>query len=165
MDGWEETGRIDAVYNLEVEQDHTYFVGAATWSFSVWSHNTQPGNPCAAPTRPHYAEWTLEGPHGGVIANGEEFSGVEFPLEPGERLTFPEQSWYGHTEGKIISDLMDEGELRPGRRLTIEGERPPCPNCQNTMKWASGEFQMEIVYFDGEMNSYWWKNGKFIGGP
>lgn len=45
MDGWvtvesvENTGRIETVYNLEVEGDHTYFVGASEWGFPVWAHN------------------------------------------------------------------------------------------------------------------------------
>ena len=33
------TGEIKPVYNLRVSQDHTYFVGSATWGFSVWVHN------------------------------------------------------------------------------------------------------------------------------
>ena len=28
------------VFNLEIETHHTYFVGATTWGFSVWSHNS-----------------------------------------------------------------------------------------------------------------------------
>src|SRR5205823_5076265 len=27
------------VYNLEVEDDHTYFVGEAEWGWSAWAHN------------------------------------------------------------------------------------------------------------------------------
>jgi hypothetical protein len=44
-DGWvavksiESTGRVETVYNLEVEDDHTYFVGKPEWGFSVWAHN------------------------------------------------------------------------------------------------------------------------------
>jgi hypothetical protein len=34
----EDTGRIETVYNLEVEDDHTYFVGQG-WGWSVWAHN------------------------------------------------------------------------------------------------------------------------------
>ncbi len=33
------TGRTAAVYNLRVAEDHTYFVGARGWGFSVWAHN------------------------------------------------------------------------------------------------------------------------------
>jgi hypothetical protein len=51
MDGWvtveavEDTGRIETVYNLEVEDDHTYFVGTDEWGFSVWAHNAYDVDP------------------------------------------------------------------------------------------------------------------------
>ncbi len=35
----EDTGRYETVYNLRVEDYHTYFVGAADWGFAVWAHN------------------------------------------------------------------------------------------------------------------------------
>ena len=44
-DGWvfvksvTETGRVETVYNLRVEDYHTYFVGASEWGFAVWAHN------------------------------------------------------------------------------------------------------------------------------
>ena len=34
------TGRVEEVYNVEVEGDHTYFVGCDEWGFGVWAHNT-----------------------------------------------------------------------------------------------------------------------------
>lgn len=34
-----DTGEVRTVYNLEVEDDHTYFVGCDEWGFSVWAHN------------------------------------------------------------------------------------------------------------------------------
>jgi hypothetical protein len=34
-----DTGRLATVYNLEIEDDHTYFVGCDEWGFSVWAHN------------------------------------------------------------------------------------------------------------------------------
>jgi hypothetical protein len=39
VEGVEDTGRIETVYNLEIEDDHTYFVGCDEWGFSVWAHN------------------------------------------------------------------------------------------------------------------------------
>jgi hypothetical protein len=39
-DGVENTRRAEPVYNIEVEEDHTYFVGdPVTWGFSLWTHN------------------------------------------------------------------------------------------------------------------------------
>ena len=38
-----DTGRVETVYNVEVEGDHTYFVGDETeWGFDVWLHNASP---------------------------------------------------------------------------------------------------------------------------
>jgi Pretoxin HINT domain len=34
-----ETGECETVYNLRVEDFHTYFVGCQEWGFSVWAHN------------------------------------------------------------------------------------------------------------------------------
>jgi len=39
VEGVEETGRVETVYNVEVEDFHTYFVGSNEWGFSVWAHN------------------------------------------------------------------------------------------------------------------------------
>jgi hypothetical protein len=33
------TDKIRPVFNIRVAQDHTYFVGADNWAFSVWVHN------------------------------------------------------------------------------------------------------------------------------
>jgi hypothetical protein len=30
---------VVSVYNVEVEENHTYFVGCDEWGFSVWAHN------------------------------------------------------------------------------------------------------------------------------
>ncbi len=38
-----DTGEWEAVYNVRVEEFHTYFVGGDAWAFSVWAHNTGAG--------------------------------------------------------------------------------------------------------------------------
>lgn len=38
-EGVADSGRVETVYNLEVEGDHTYFVGDGIWGFDVWAHN------------------------------------------------------------------------------------------------------------------------------
>jgi hypothetical protein len=35
----ENTGRYEKVYNLRVQDYHTYFVGGEDWGFAVWAHN------------------------------------------------------------------------------------------------------------------------------
>ena len=37
VDGVADSGRVETVYNLEVEDDHTYFVGSDEWGFAVWA--------------------------------------------------------------------------------------------------------------------------------
>jgi hypothetical protein len=39
VEGIADSGRIELVYNFEVEDDHTYFVGKEAWGFDVWVHN------------------------------------------------------------------------------------------------------------------------------
>jgi hypothetical protein len=36
-----DTGEVQTVYNLEVAEAHTYFVGMKEWGFSVWAHNSE----------------------------------------------------------------------------------------------------------------------------
>jgi len=142
---------VRRVYNLTVEGRHMYRV--ARWGVLV--HN----NGCGAGQAGHIAEWELRGPRGGRLSSGTEISGVDFALPPGIRLSFPEQSWYGHTEGKVISDLMDSGKLMPGRTLMIEGELPPCSNCRSIMQWTSEQFQMIVDYVDATGQTWTWING------
>ena len=44
VEGIADSGRIDTVYNIEVEEDHTYFVGALDWGWSLWAHNYRAGS-------------------------------------------------------------------------------------------------------------------------
>ncbi len=39
VEGVEETGRYETVYNVRVADYHTYFVGELDWDFSLWAHN------------------------------------------------------------------------------------------------------------------------------
>jgi Pretoxin HINT domain len=43
VEGVADSGKVETVYNLEVEEHHTYFVGAPEWGLDVWSHNYRPG--------------------------------------------------------------------------------------------------------------------------
>jgi hypothetical protein len=36
-----DTGEWETVYNLQVADHHTYFVGSEEWGFSVWAHNAE----------------------------------------------------------------------------------------------------------------------------
>jgi intein/homing endonuclease len=39
VESWEDNGELELVHNVEVSEDHTYFVGGFDWAFSVWAHN------------------------------------------------------------------------------------------------------------------------------
>ena len=102
----EDAGKWEKVYNWEIEDYHTYFVSASEDAPNVWAHNTAP---CTSDDDVHFAEYTLLSRRRGLLAAGEEFSETGFALAPGEKLTFFEQALYGHTEGIIVSDLMEAG--------------------------------------------------------
>ena len=48
------SGRFTTVYNVEVDVDHTYFVGSPDWGWSVWAHNAgcKQGGKLIEPTLP-----------------------------------------------------------------------------------------------------------------
>jgi hypothetical protein len=54
VDGVADSGLVLTVYNVEVEKDHTYFVGGPTWGFDVWVHNLnyKQGGKLTEPTLP-----------------------------------------------------------------------------------------------------------------
>ncbi len=55
-----ECGETTHVYNLEVAQDHTYFVGGRQWGFSVWAHNAAGCGAAMAEGQSIVAELTAE---------------------------------------------------------------------------------------------------------
>ena len=57
--------RIERVYNLRVEEDHTYFVGRGEWGFSVWVHNTYTARLSA-----DKVTWEIVDDAGNVVARG-----------------------------------------------------------------------------------------------
>jgi hypothetical protein len=75
--GVEHTGRYETVYNLEVEEDHTYFVGAHTWGWSVWAHNA-----CKdAPDLPS-AQQTVKGHLRKALGIGRFVFGPRYSTQP-----------------------------------------------------------------------------------
>lgn len=41
VEGVADSGRVETVYNVEVEDDHTYFVGCIEWGWELWAHNAK----------------------------------------------------------------------------------------------------------------------------
>lgn len=149
-------------------------IGEAEAAAKEWADRAKTGNvvgtaadaaPVKAPEGGHLAEFTLSGPKGGILKKGDAVSGVDFKVKSGLHLTFPEQSWYGHSEGKTIAGLIESGMMKPGRNLGFLGELPPCSSCQNLMKWASETFKMEISYEDFAGKFWAWKDGALLTKP
>jgi Pretoxin HINT domain len=55
------------VYNLAIEEYHTYLVGATLWGFSVWVHNSNYPDAPSSQTAEDLATWVDEG---GNLRNG-----------------------------------------------------------------------------------------------
>jgi hypothetical protein len=49
VEGVWNTGETVRVYNLQIAEYHTYFVGTSEWGFSVWAHNASAA--CVAANR------------------------------------------------------------------------------------------------------------------
>ena len=157
VESWTPDLNPTPVYNIEVHGAHVYHVGIS----GVVVHNSG-GLPLLnncpwVLKNGHIADWEITLPSGRVI-KGDEISGLDFPLR-GDKLSWPDQAWFGHTEGKIIDDLWERGLLRPGSTLQIEGTLPPCSQCQNIMTWASESFGMTIRYVDLDGQFWWFING------
>ncbi len=157
VESWAPDLNPTPVYNIEVHGAHVYHVGIS----GVVVHNSgglPVLNNCPWVLKNgHIADWEITLPSGRVI-KGDEISGLDFPLR-GDKLSWPDQAWFGHTEGKIIDDLWERGLLRPGSTLQIEGILPPCSQCQNIMTWASESFGMTIRYVDLDGQFWWFING------
>jgi hypothetical protein len=39
FEGLEESGEFEELFNLRVQDYHTYFIGGEDWTFSIWAHN------------------------------------------------------------------------------------------------------------------------------
>jgi hypothetical protein len=114
---------------------------------------------------PHVADWELRGPKGGLIEKGTATSGAEASFPKGTKLTFFEQAWYGHTEGKVVAELAEAGKLGRGKILMFDGVLEPCRDCQTIMRETSRYYNMEVWYMDKARNQWAWKNGKVLLKP
>jgi len=153
VEGVEETAEWKPVYNFRVADYHTYYVGAAEWGYTVWAHNAK----CR-----HELSWELRGPRGGLLNHGDEISGLDFALPKGWKMTFPEQALHAHTEGKVISELIELRQLGPMKMLVLEGRLPPCSGCRTIMAETSAKHKMTVQYTDATGQIWTWANGVLL---
>ncbi len=120
LDSLRVTERYEAVYNLRVAEDHTYFVGDDDWGFSVWVHNAY------SIRRATDGTWEIIDSAGTVVKRGLSESdalaqqrafnfginGVQTPSHPvfnrsGLRIDF-ENPNPGQRAGQIHAQIGDE---------------------------------------------------------
>jgi hypothetical protein len=110
VEGAEDTGVSETVYNVQVADYHTYFVGSWQWGFSVWAHNVKL---CGKNVRDALEKAGL-GQTNGAKANemAEIGNGVDRPAAKGKLA-----QWLRDTRAatddeikKFFDALYDEGE-------------------------------------------------------
>ena len=120
---------------------------------------SKPKKSRSGPQREHLLEWELfDDLHSDPIRLGDEMSGYDFAYPKGERFDWLNQAFFGHTEGKVLSDLNRKGLLTPGRSLRMTGRLPACPNCRQLLKQAS-EKGVEILYHDSKTDLFYMFKG------
>jgi hypothetical protein len=141
------------VYNLEIEEYHTYLVGSALWGFAVWAHNTG----CVTPggnVVPDYAG----GKTSGVLVRP---NGVETPLVSGYRgategvrgIPRMNGNIKSHVEAQAAAVMRKEGL----QEATLYINKVPCPTkdprslgCANALEHMLPESsQLRVVGPDG----------------
>ena len=124
------------VYNLEVEDFHTYFVG----EYGVLVHNAYG----------HEAQYELFDVKGNLKVSGTVKSGADKGVGA---LSWPEQA-KTHTEIKILEKI--KAIVESGDVLIIEGSKPPCNpgrsewplrGCQGAMQEFASLYDILIYYF------------------
>ena len=123
------TGRHVKVYNVQVEEDNTYFVGGGEWGFSVWTHNVMCGEKPPKAIQGDYIE------QNGISVISAEGSGQRVG-NSGGRLGSPE------TRGQIEQLARDfeangwevthgGGEFNPEQARLPEEYLPPTAGVDN----------------------------------
>lgn len=153
-----EAGEWATVYNLRVQDYHTYFVGCDEWGFSVWAHNA-----CVAMIPVNWDGMF-------VLSRGVELAQAAWNWRVGRiahsndrgennvasvtTMTNPHPQHFGsagktHSEQKIINVLKN---TPPNKRNVIDifSERHPCPksekNCEFKLRFElSGQQQPAVV--------------------
>jgi hypothetical protein len=112
------TGVWERVYNLRVEEFHTYFVGDSRWSFAVWAHNTN--NPlCVGATAPR-AKTPLQESQALTTKANKRLAGnlklAQLYLSPKEINAAPGEFIHKLNYGKVIERMVAE-EIGNSKKL------------------------------------------------
>jgi hypothetical protein len=113
-------GEVVTVYNFEVAEYHTYFLGEDSWGFDLWTHNSHSGGakrgPKTDPNAPHNKKVREEGDKiveegGTIIAGGGR--------EPEKLIKTPG----GTKEGRRPDIIYEPGSGGPPRGRNIGRQR------------------------------------------
>jgi RHS repeat-associated protein len=124
-----EPGEPEPVYNVRVEEDHTYFVGALGWGFAVWAHNADypkaggdapdignPFNPAQQANLDRYTKKLPNG-HGPVSLEDLPGGGKAFASEvpgrvPGSKAIYRKEiDAAGRTTGYTKTTIDPQGQI------------------------------------------------------
>jgi len=113
---------LETVYNFEVEEDHTYFVGCDEWGFAVWAHNAK----CVPDVNEDAAKFFFAKIKAGepVVLKGTGDSGKVYYMA-GERLKSG-KPYVGSSKrevgtGRRGKDRMEDADHR---KKTVDGQAP-----------------------------------------
>lgn len=139
VEGIADAGQLTTVYNLEVEDDHTYyFVGGTDWSWAVWAHNE------------HCISVTIRDSSGKLLQSIRKFVSGGYTLAKGQINSWKLQG-YSHTEAKLARSLNKF--LKKGDKVVVRGQLPPC----DTYAWGCQRIMRELAKKTGAIVKYTWR--------
>jgi hypothetical protein len=128
VEGMEDTGRVETVYNFLVEDFHTYFVSETEEGVSVWAHNT--GTTGCGPTAAKAPATTRKVPKGGIYVLRDPTTGKiersgrtnDLARRESEHARDPKHS---HLEFEVMYRTDSEHAQRGLEQLVHETFKPP----------------------------------------
>ena len=166
VEGIREDDSVVSVYNLEVEDDHTYFVGDITWGWNLWAHNAngclkQTGKTAGGMSRLSKSWRFLRGPAAirrhHVIP--QQLLKIQEFVQRMQRLGFRSLDEMGRFLNKRIADIANADHIRLHsagyNKAWIEWLRSnptfSLKDLNRKMKTMMREFDIPFSAFGGKM--------------
>jgi hypothetical protein len=100
------------VYNIRVEEYHTYFIGGASWGFSLWVHNAGKA----------YLEKAAEEAFEKAAAKAAAKEAADAPVKPGQSGTYGDLKKQKKTHGESESLDMDHRPSYASQKKALEDQ-------------------------------------------
>lgn len=163
VEGVADSGRVETVYNLEVEDYHTYFVGSIDWGFCVWAHNAEYGTPNGLeqshpdlPVREGGRTHALLDGKKPIVSGKEGGSSLEVFKQKLAGLSDDAKKALTHVEAHAVAEMI-KGNLKEAV-LFINYKTGPCKFCRNGISELIEEGQKLWVVFPNGVG-YFTKSG------